>query len=263
MMQNRYLLPTTWVSRPLRVAVLGCGGTGYYIATQLLMLERALVGLSGQGFERIDLFDAKAVAAPNLARTGFVSYEVGFNKAEILANRLNTALDYSLFCAEPNNATKDHLLNRYDLIITATDSIESRMMVANLAGKLDHRHRSRKVLWLDTGVDKATATCVLGELSTESDRLPVTTDLFTRLPESDTTTATSCDMAESLARQAFGVNQHIAGIAINLLSQLLMHGEISYHGAMVDLKSGFTSPINVSKEIWASFGYSPRLAESA
>lgn len=59
----------------------------------------------------------------------------------------------------------------------------------------------------------------------------------------------------SLARQAFGVNQQIAGQGVNLLAQLLLDGEIGYHGSMMDLKTGFASPIAVDPQIWASFGY--------
>lgn len=247
-----YKLPEHWLGKPLKVAVLGCGGTGYYLSTALFQLERVLNTLYNEAsFRQIDLYDAKTIKAPNLARTGYLPFEVGFHKAEILANRLNAALGYTVYNAHNENANSDMLIRGgYDLIITATDSIESRMMVANLASKV-----RQHTLWLDTGVDKATASCVLGELSCDKDRLPVTTDLFPRLPEKEQHLEPSCDMATSLARQAFGVNQQIAGQGVNLLAQLLLDGEIAYHGSMLDLKTGFASPIAVDTQIWASFGY--------
>jgi hypothetical protein len=62
-------------------------------------------------------------------------------------------------------------------------------------------------------------------------------------------------MQTSLERQAFGINQQVAGQAINLISQLLFNGEINYHGGLIDLKEGITTPIRVDKEMWASMGY--------
>lgn len=247
-----FKLPPDWLGKPLRVAVLGCGGTGYYIGTNLFMLERVLNGLYREAsFRCIDLFDAKTIKAPNLSRTGYLPTEIGFPKSDILAHRLNAALGYTVFRSMPENATTEKLLEgHYDLIITATDSVESRMMVANLAAKVQ-----RYTLWLDTGVEKATASTVMGELTTSPDRLPVATDLFPNLPEGEQHQEASCDMQTSLARQAFGINQQIAGQAVNLLSQLVLDGEIEYHGSMLDLKSGFNTPIRVDRDTWASFGY--------
>lgn len=247
-----FKLPPDWLGKPLRVAVLGCGGTGYYIGTNLFMLERVLNGLYREAsFRCIDLFDAKTIKAPNLSRTGYLPTEIGFPKSDILAHRLNAALGYTVFRSMPENATAETLLKgEYDLIVTATDSLDSRMMVANLAAKV-----RRYTLWMDTGVDRATASTVLGELSTDNQRLPVATDLFPNLPEGEQHQEASCDMQTSLARQAFGINQQIAGQAVNLLSQLVLDGEIEYHGSMLDLKSGFNTPIRVDRDTWASFGY--------
>jgi len=256
---NKFLLPQDWLQKPLNISLLGCSGTGSYIAQNLLMLERALVGISGEGLGKVTLYDAKDIAAPNLARTPFMPYEVGLNKAEVLAGRLNAALGYELFTPVATNITKIPVYGGSDLYITATDSIASRQMVAQYARGCE-RARS---LWLDTGVNKATASCVLGEMTSNADRLPMTTDLFTRLPDKDEAAQPSCDMAQSLARQAFGVNANIAGIAVNLIAQLLMEGELSYHGVLLDQRSGFTSPIQVNKEVWKSFGFTGEATEPA
>lgn len=245
-----YKLPAKWLGQPLKVAVLGCGGTGYYIGTNLFMLQRVLHSLyEGAGFESIDLYDAKDISEPNLARTGYLSYEIGMNKAVILAHRLNSALGCETFNAYSENATAQQLLNKkYDLIITATDSLSSRTMVTDLSPR-------KHTMWLDTGVDKATASFVLGDLSSNKSRLPNSRDLFPNTKALQSHKETSCDMQTSLSRQAFGINQQVAGHAINLISQLLMDGEIGYHGGLIDLKDGCTSPIKVDEEVWQSFGY--------
>ncbi len=247
-----YKLPNHWLGHPLRVAVLGCGGTGYYIGTNLFMFQRVLLSVCpNAAFEQIDLYDGKNIQEPNLARTGYLPFEVGMNKADILAHRLNSALGCETFRSFNSNASTQLLRQgRYDLIITATDSHSSRAMVAEMA-----QYPMKKVLWLDTGVDRATASFVLGEVSAEDDRLPTSHDLFPTVNVEDKYQETSCDMQTSLARQAFGINQQIAGHAINLVSQLLLDGELSYHGGLLDMKSGITAPINVSSEVWASLGY--------
>jgi len=241
-----YKLPTQWLGKPLRVAVLGCGGTGYYIGTNLFMLQRIIHSTFPEAaFERIDLYDAKDIKEPNLARTGYLHYEIGLNKADVLANRLNAALGHETFRAYNENASTHHLRG-YDLIITATDSYSSRNMVADM---------DTNALWLDTGVDKATASFVLGELSMKADKLPNSHDLFTNTDTIEQHQTTSCDMQTSLEKQAFGINQQVAGQAINLISQMLFDGEINYHGGLIDLKEGVTTPIRVDKEVWASMGY--------
>ena len=89
------------------------------------MLQRIMQSTFPEAvFDRIDLYDAKDVQEPNLARTGYLPYEVGFNKAAILANRLNAALGNETFYAYNKNASKHDLMG-YDLIITATDSYSS------------------------------------------------------------------------------------------------------------------------------------------
>ena len=118
-------------------------------------------------------------------------------------------------------------------------------MVADLRGVT-------QTLWLDTGVNKATAGFVLGELFTHADRLPHNHDLFPNTDTVDHHQPTSCDMQTSLERQAFGINQQVAGQAINIISQMLFQEQISYHGGLIDLKEGITTPIRVDKEIWAS-----------
>lgn len=242
---NSFTLPDNWLGRRLKVAVLGAGGTGYYVATNLLMLERVLKNVHpDSAFAKIDLFDPKDVAAPNLARTGYVEGEIGYNKAVVLASRLNMALGYHVFNAVPEKADPQKLVG-YDIIITATDNLESRMHVANIQSN---------ALWLDTGVDEATASAVLGQLGVDK-TLPNSADLFPKVPDEEQHQASSCDMQTSLSKQSFGVNQAIAGHAVNLLAQLMLDGSISYHGCLLDLKSGFTSPIKINEQVWASFGY--------
>ena len=248
---NVYKLPEKWLGKPLKVAVLGCGGTGYYIATNLFMLQRVLQSVcASASFATIDLYDEKDIKEPNLARTGYLPYEIGMNKAVILAHRLNMALGGETFKAHSFNATKSSLQYAYDLIITATDSLSSRLVVSDLATR-------QHTMWLDTGVEKATASFVLGDLGGGLDRLPNSRDLFPNVKVLDDHQETSCDMQTSLARQAFGINQQVAGHAINLISQLLLGGEIKYHGGLIDLTDGRTSPINIDCEMWQSFGYDP------
>ena len=240
-----FKLPEDWLGRELAVDVWGAGGTGYYVCTALFQLERALRGTTDgqQGLSEIRVFDPKDVSAANLGRTGYLPYEVGHNKAEIIANKLKMALGRELFSGIPSEAALSRGWQGPDLIITATDSLASRKPV----------HADWNGWWLDLGVSEATATAVLGGRG-EGTQLPTSFDLFS-VPDKEVVREPSCDMRASLAAQSFGINQTVATAGINLLAQLLFDGEIAYHGVLIDLASGHHSPIPVDEAAWASYGW--------
>jgi PRTRC genetic system ThiF family protein len=238
-----HYLPAKYIDRSLSIAIVGVGGTGSWLANRLLVLYRALsqINPSHQPFKTIKLFDPKVVTEANLVRTSFTQYDVGVNKAIALAERLNNAIGHTLF--ESSDGEFDY--GRYDLVITCTDNAQSRLYAMQ-----------RGEYWLDTGVNLSTGYAVLG-CNNHAHFLPNADDLF-HLSKADDNAhrAPSCSALESLQRQAFGINDIIAGYAVQMLSQLFIKGQISQHGVIVDLESLLATPIKVCVETWQSYGFS-------
>ena len=54
------------------------------------------------------------------------------------------------------------------------------------------------------------------------------------------------------------MNQAVVTQALVLLWNLLHFGQIEWHGAFVNLKSGRTNPLPVDPEAWARMGFHPK-----
>lgn len=58
----------------------------------------------------------------------------------------------------------------------------------------------------------------------------------------------SCSAIEALERQEPFINQGLVYQALALLARLFRHGEVGYHGAFIDLKSGRMAPLRIAGE---------------
>lgn len=108
------------------IAVVGAGGTGTHVATQLAHL----------GVGSITLVDHDRVEASNLSRlVGAQPHDVGKPKVEVLASylrRINPELDVRTYTRSLLDLDPGHLLDA-DVIICATDSHGSRALLTELA----------------------------------------------------------------------------------------------------------------------------------
>ena len=75
------------MDRPVKIVMLGAGGTGGYIAPYLYRLLHMLDRPT-----RFVICDGDIVEPKNLDRQNFVPADVGENKARILAERYSTVL---------------------------------------------------------------------------------------------------------------------------------------------------------------------------
>jgi sulfur-carrier protein adenylyltransferase/sulfurtransferase len=55
----------------------------------------------------------------------------------------------------------------------------------------------------------------------------------------------SCSAIEALMRQEPFINQNLAYQALGMLTQLLRHGCISYHGGFCNLSTGWLTPLPI------------------
>lgn len=257
-----YFCPSHWLNSNLRIALVGCGATGSAVAPLLFKLNHIRRELTAQEYGlNLSIFDPKKVTETGKNRTGFFSTEVGLNKAQVMANKLNNAYGKNFasgfsrpFC--PSDTSMD-----FDIVITATDSAKSRYDIQGFMGKV----KNKTSLWLDIGVGEQFGNVVLGEFGKGKHRLPNALDLFPDIAkgqQDDELKRKSCDILDAISRQNFTVNESGAATAVGLISRLMLHGSISVNGAMYDVEQCGSSPIRINREVWRSFGYQYRKPKS-
>jgi PRTRC genetic system ThiF family protein len=234
---------------PVRVLVVGCGGTGAAFASGLPYLHQAMRALGHPGGLHVTVADGDLVSESNCVRQPFNVHHVGRNKAEVLVTGLN--LWWGLgWEAIPRHITAEDRLERYDIVVGCVDTRAARRMLARAA-----RDAWNVRYWLDAGNDADFGQVVLGEPRAQSlpaaARLPTVDELLPETvrpgPENN---GPSCSAVEALTRQAPFTNHVLAYHMLFLLGQLFTRGELAHHGMFLNLARGTVEPIPVDPEQW-------------
>ena len=102
-------LPEPWLERPVRVLLIGAGGTGSHLFGALMALDHALRALGHPGRLHVTVYDPDRVTAANLGRQAFWPADVGQNKAVTLVQRANLTLGLDwVGCRTPFGPTPTH-----------------------------------------------------------------------------------------------------------------------------------------------------------
>ncbi len=255
-MPQTFQTPAYWLDRPVRVALIGAGGTGSQLADQLASLDATIRRLGHPGLQ-VTVFDGDRVSDSNLGRSRYAAPDVGLKKATILVHRLR-AFYGGDFRDCPRHFGKDDVAGygrRWELIVTATDSAAFRVNLAEWGRKV------ADTLWADTGNRAADGQVVLGHLGcVDADRLPNVVDLYREELSGEQGRQAdeelpSCGTAEAIARQEWPVNRAAAMIAADLIWQLFRAGKITHHGAHFQVSPMKVTPLPIDPATWAFFGY--------
>jgi PRTRC genetic system ThiF family protein len=251
-------LPELWLERPVRVLLIGAGGTGSHLFGALMALDHALRALGHPGGLHVTVYDPDRVTAANLGRQAFWPADVGQNKAVTLVQRANLAMGLDWVAVPRRFQVGRGALTEYDLIATAMDRARVRAEIGRLAYP-SSRYRDPPILWLDTGNSAHEAQIVLGcwRAGKETTWIPNVFQLYPELATLDdgAQRAPSCSAAASLARQWLPINRIVADLAQNLLWMLFRQGRLDLHGALVDLATLRVSPLRADPRVWAGFGW--------
>jgi len=253
MTAKSFLLPASWTQRPVRIAVVGIGGTGSQFCDQLASMEVTLRKLGHCGFE-VTLHDSDAIEDGNIGRQRFTRSDIGGNKAVLLCHRIN--LFYGLsWKAVPRHYEADSPC-RADLIVSAVDKAAFRAELGQA-----FRNVRTGTLWLDMGNGEVSGNVIFGHLGRPSSesaiRLPNVFDLFPELAnmQAEDDEAPSCSAEESIRRQSWPINRVAALAAIELLWTLFRNGRIESHGAFFSLAPMTIQPLLIDPEAWRFMGY--------
>lgn len=248
----RYTTPDMLLSREVRVAVIGAGGTGGEVLDGLARMAFSLMKLGHPGID-VEVFDDDAVSEANVGRQRFSPADVGLNKAEILTTRINFFYGFDWSAAPRRFNPMDTSCYSIDLLISCVDTAKTRIQIAK-------GMEGCRGLWLDFGNGGHTGQVVLGEFSNIHTRLPfrlpTVYDLFgSDLEATDDNDSPSCSLEEALHAQDWPVNRAVATSGLEILWNLLRHGGTDHHGAYVDSRRGVATPMPICPKQWSIYGY--------
>jgi PRTRC genetic system ThiF family protein len=254
--------------RPLRILVVGAGGTGSAIVLGLPYLDQAMrVWGRSSGLEVV-LMDADTVSETNCVRQPFSISDIGLNKATVLINRINLFWG-TRWRAEPANfdlGTLDRIHgSSLDLLIGCVDTKVARSVIARALTKA----RNRTAYWLDLGNNAASGQYVLGQpLNSrnrrKASRLRTVSELYPEIVDAEAgeDPLPSCSAVEALDRQEPFINQTLASSALAMLARLFRYGKLTHHGAFFNAKTGQMCALPVDPTLWRRLKRRSKLAHS-
>jgi len=157
------------LSKPVKIIMLGAGGTGGHVAPHLYRLLHTL-----NRYTKVIICDGDIVEEKNLVRQNFISTDLGRNKAQVLAeryalafglevsyipefiedeNRLAELVKHDVYQASPYSSKIEEGLS---ILIGCVDNNSSR--------QLCHRvfHASKNLIYIDSGNGEYTGQVVCG-----------------------------------------------------------------------------------------------------
>jgi PRTRC genetic system ThiF family protein len=247
--------------KTVEVLVVGCGGNGSAIVGGLPFLQQAMLAQGHPYGLHVTVMDGDSVSSINCVRQPFSKSEVSLNKAIVLVNRINlfwglrwTAIPRLLTTQtlHPENAGYNERYLQPDIVIGCVDTRAARETIAkSVSGS------SLTGYFLDLGNHSTGGQFVLGEpLNARNKRsrarLRTAVELFTDIADAslDDDNEPSCSALESLSRQESFVNSTLSQHALALLARLFRYGEISYHGAFVDVAMARSTPLPIDPLVW-------------
>lgn len=240
--------PENWLQSPIKILLVGCGGNGSLLLTQLGRIHASIVALGHPHGLEVTAVDPDVVTQANLGRQAFCEADLGLPKSEVLINRVNLFFGTKWRAAVGivNSSTR---LPYIDLVISCVDTIAARRSLWNRLKRLP-------IWWMDLGNENTFGQVVLGKAenigfgrtseNTRHRRVPHLFDLYPKLlRKKDRPNAPSCSVAESLQKQDLFINPLLACLAAQLIWKLFREGSLPIHGYYVNLASGHVVPIPI------------------
>jgi PRTRC genetic system ThiF family protein len=255
---NHLINPTN----PIKVNLIGAGGTGSKVLTALIEMNHSLIALGHAGLN-VRLWDDDIVTETNLGRQRFAECEIGLYKSVALINRANRWSGTN-WKAETIKIEKDSL-DRFpenasaSIFISCVDSVKARFEIADILQRLNYNraYSNRPRYWMDFGNSQHTGQVILstiGDIKQPNSEkyktvanLPFVTEEFAELlKQSETMDDTpSCSLAEALEKQDLYINSALTQMGSSLLWGLFRNGLTQYRGFFLNLKDFKSQPIPV------------------
>ena len=220
--------------RPVKIVMLGAGGTGGHIAPHLYRLLYAL-----DRPVRFIICDGDIVEQKNLVRQNFIPADLGENKAKVLAERYATVFgietEYVPAFVESEEMLRELLTPRqwrkgyYGDIVTTEQVILIGAVDNNKSRQLCHRlfYEMKELIYIDSGNGEHTGQVVCGIRSGgRTFYRPIGAAYPDVLKETDKfPTELSCAEASVSAPQSIAANITAATAVVDMIYNILTQGE--------------------------------------
>ncbi|WP_346319431.1 PRTRC system ThiF family protein [Chitinophaga sp. YIM B06452] len=249
-------------TNPVRVNLIGCGGTGSRVLDELARIHYALLSFGHPGMS-VYVFDEDTVSAANVGR-GFLKGEIGLNKAGLLVNNINRSMgtDWKAFDFSFGYDTLSRIGYRAlaSVTITCVDKVRPRLeiidILKDIRGKAGH-HAHQPLYHLDFGNSQYTGQVILstvGEIEQPASKkyrpvatLPLLTDEYRELLAQSTQEddSPSCSLPVALTKQDLFINPSLATLGTSLLWKLFRQGMSDVRGFFLNLATYRLQPLMV------------------
>jgi PRTRC genetic system ThiF family protein len=254
---DNYLINPT---NPITVNLIGAGGTGSRMLTELARMNHSLIALGHAGLQ-VNLYDDDIVTTANQGRQLFADTEVGLPKAVMLINRTNRffGTNWKAVTEQFSTTNLKSLPNRgkANIYISCVDTVSARFDIATVlqdCTRQSNFERTKSLYWLDIGNTRNTGQGILstiGEIKQPNSKLyrtvpilPMVTDEFRELLEEQAdNNEPSCSLAETLEKQDLLINATLANMGASLLWKLFREGMTEYRGFFLKLANFRSQPI--------------------
>ena len=129
---SSYLINPT---HPVTINLVGCGGTGSQVLSNLSRMNEALVKLGHPGLH-VKVFDDDIVTEANIGRQMFSASDIGKNKSTVLVSRINRFFGLNWESHPIRYSTQNFEARSKELganiIITCVDTAQSRIEIGKL-----------------------------------------------------------------------------------------------------------------------------------
>lgn len=239
------------LNKPVKIVMLGAGGTGGHIAPHLYRLLHAL----DRSVEVI-IADGDIVEEKNLVRQNFISCDLGRNKAQVLAERYASAFGMEIQYIPDFIETEERLLKllkpRFSyyapetltILIGAVDNNKSRRLCHNVFNKSDN------LIYIDSGNGEFTGQVVCGVRRKGKTYYKPVGEVYPDILE-DTDkfpTELSCAEASVSAPQSIAANIMAATAVISYIYNILVLGNIEVKKVTFSTRSVNLKPALSRKE---------------
>lgn len=247
---------------PVTIFVIGAGGTGSQVVTNLARMDMALQALGHPGLH-VTVFDPDIITQANIGRQLFSEAELGQNKAMAIVTRINRFFGSTWVaegCHYPLRGAPDKENPRLaNIIITCTDNIRSRLDLWRFLKRfreINMTNENTPVYWMDFGNSQTTGQVIIGNIRnkikqpTSGEYIPtpqmnvITEEVnYSTVKEKDS--GPSCSLAEALEKQDLFVNSMLAQVGCDILWRMFKEGRTPYRGAYINLDTLRVNPIPV------------------
>jgi PRTRC genetic system ThiF family protein len=236
---------------PIYISVIGVGGTGSQMITQLARINHSLKALGHPGIFVI-AYDSDIVTNANLGRQLYSPSDLGRNKATVMIERMNR-----FFGTEWDSVESKFTVDKRagNIIITCVDNVQIRKQIGKMKQGA-HKDIYALRYWMDIGNTRTKGQVILGTIGSikqpksenyeTASKLKTITQMYPNLKKFETEDqGPSCSVAEALRKQDLFINSMIVQYAGNILWKLFTDYSISYQGAFINLESLTSNPIKV------------------